>query len=48
MGIGSGVPRLEKKKEFGVIVGHVRPGHIDEACEHCGITFSFVKSAWGT
>ena len=53
MGIGSEleVPKtliLEKKKRAGIIVGHVRPDHIDEACEHCDINiFSFCYKAHG-
>ena len=44
MGIGSDLVL----KTIKIIVGHARPGHIDEASEHCDIvTFSFCyQGAW--
>ena len=48
MGIGSELKALKlgEEKRARVIVGHVRPDHIDEAGEHCNITFSFINKAY--
>ena len=39
--------KLEEKRAR-IIVGHVRPDHIDEVGEHCDITFSLVTKCMGT
>lgn len=38
-----GIKTWRRKKKARIIVGHVRPDHIDEASEHCDIiSFGFV------